>query len=94
MNFMPKYFFLNQNLFVFNLADILALSPVEYLSSKTGLRALALLLPPPLPPIAGLLNNTPDPTDEDIDQQVTNICRCGTYQRIVAAIELAASMEG
>ena len=39
-----------------------------------------------------LLNNTPDPTDEDIDQAMTNICRCGTYQRIREAIKLAAKM--
>ena len=28
--------------------------------------------------------------DEDIDQAMTNICRCGTYQRIRAAIHMAA----
>lgn len=39
--------------------------------------------------VAGLLNNTPDPTDEDIDQQVTNICRCGTLARVRKGIHLA-----
>ena len=37
-----------------------------------------------------LLSENPDPTDEDIDQAMTNICRCGTYQRIRAAIHTAA----
>ena len=37
-----------------------------------------------------LLNKTPKPTDKDIDDSMTNICRCGTYQRIRAAIHLAA----
>ncbi len=39
---------------------------------------------------AALLASTPNPTDEDIDAAMTNICRCGTYQRIRAAIHLAA----
>ena len=39
---------------------------------------------------AALLASTPKPTDEDIDAAMTNICRCGTYQRIRAAIHLAA----
>ena len=33
-----------------------------------------------------LLAKTPHPTDADIDASMTNICRCGTYQRIRAAI--------
>jgi isoquinoline 1-oxidoreductase subunit alpha len=39
---------------------------------------------------ASLLKNNPTPTDKDIDDAMTNICRCGTYQRIRAAIHLAA----
>ena len=40
---------------------------------------------------ASLLARTPNPTDEDIDRAMTgNICRCGTYQRIRAAIKTAA----
>ena len=31
---------------------------------------------------ASLLDKTPDATDEDIDNQITNICRCGTFQRV------------
>jgi len=39
---------------------------------------------------AALLQKTPKPTDADIDQGVPNICRCGTYNRVRAAIKLAA----
>ena len=40
---------------------------------------------------AALLKDKPKPTDEDIDAQMSgNICRCGTYPRIRAAIKLAA----
>jgi isoquinoline 1-oxidoreductase subunit alpha len=40
---------------------------------------------------ASLLARTPNPTDQDIDRAMTgNICRCGTYQRIRAAIKTAA----
>lgn len=39
---------------------------------------------------AALLAKTPKPTDADIDAGVTNICRCGTYARIRAAIHTAA----
>jgi isoquinoline 1-oxidoreductase alpha subunit len=38
-----------------------------------------------------LLSSKPHPTDDDIDDEMSgNICRCGTYQRIRAAIKLAA----
>ena len=40
---------------------------------------------------AGLLQKNPKPTDADIDAEITNICRCGTYNRVRAAIKLAAS---
>src|SRR5437879_3211909 len=41
---------------------------------------------------AALLAKTPKPTDDDIDTNMTNICRCGTYQRIRSAIHRAATM--
>ena len=41
---------------------------------------------------AALLAKTPKPTDDDIDANMTNICRCGTYQRIRSAIHRAAMM--
>jgi isoquinoline 1-oxidoreductase alpha subunit len=40
---------------------------------------------------AALLKAKPKPSDADIDAAMTNICRCGTYNRIRAAIKLAAS---
>jgi isoquinoline 1-oxidoreductase subunit alpha len=39
---------------------------------------------------ASLLKRKPRPTDQDIDEAMTNICRCGTYQRIREAVHLAA----
>ena len=39
---------------------------------------------------AALLKKNPKPTDKDIDDAITNICRCGTYQRIRQAIHQAA----
>ena len=39
---------------------------------------------------AALLQRTPHPSDTDIDAAMTNICRCGTYQRVRAAIHRAA----
>ena len=39
---------------------------------------------------AALLGQTAQPTDAEIDTAMTNICRCGTYQRIRAAIHRAA----
>ena len=41
---------------------------------------------------AGLLASTPEPTDEQIDAAITNLCRCGTYPRVKAAIKQAAGI--
>ncbi len=40
---------------------------------------------------AALLKNNPNPTDEDIEITMSNICRCGTYLRIKEAIKTAAT---
>jgi len=40
--------------------------------------------------VAALLEEKPHPSDAEIDAAITNICRCGTYQRIRAAIHAAA----
>jgi isoquinoline 1-oxidoreductase alpha subunit len=40
--------------------------------------------------VAALLKDTPKPTDADIDGAITNICRCGTYQQVRAAVHAAA----
>jgi isoquinoline 1-oxidoreductase subunit alpha len=39
---------------------------------------------------AALLEHNPKPTDADIDHAMTNVCRCGTYNRIRSAIQRAA----
>jgi isoquinoline 1-oxidoreductase alpha subunit len=41
---------------------------------------------------AALLKDKPRPTDADIDAAITNICRCGTYNRVRAAIKQAAGV--
>jgi len=41
--------------------------------------------------VAALLARTPKPTDAEIDAAVTNICRCGTFQQVRAAIHAAAN---
>ena len=41
---------------------------------------------------AALVAKTPKPSDTDIDAAMTNICRCGSYQRVRAAIHAAAAM--
>jgi isoquinoline 1-oxidoreductase alpha subunit len=40
---------------------------------------------------AALLREHRNPTDEQIDNSITNICRCGTYPRVRAAIHKAAA---
>ena len=39
---------------------------------------------------AALLKRNPKPSDKDIEEAMTNICRCGTYQRIREAVHMAA----
>jgi isoquinoline 1-oxidoreductase subunit alpha len=41
--------------------------------------------------VAALLKDKAKPTDADIDSNITNICRCGTYQQVRAAIHAAAA---
>jgi len=40
--------------------------------------------------VSALLKHKPQPTDAEIDAAITNICRCGTYNRVRAAIHLVA----
>jgi isoquinoline 1-oxidoreductase subunit alpha len=42
--------------------------------------------------VAALLARTRNPSDSDINREITNICRCGTYQRIRTAIRRAAEL--
>ena len=41
--------------------------------------------------VAALLKETPRPTDQEIDEVITNICRCGTFQQVREAIHAAAN---
>jgi isoquinoline 1-oxidoreductase subunit alpha len=41
--------------------------------------------------VADLLKKKPKPSDDDIDAAITNICRCGTFQQVRAAIHAAAN---
>jgi isoquinoline 1-oxidoreductase alpha subunit len=41
---------------------------------------------------AAFLTDYPEPTDEDIRVGMTNLCRCGTYNRIKAGIKRAAEL--
>jgi isoquinoline 1-oxidoreductase alpha subunit len=43
---------------------------------------------------AALLAAKPKPTDAEIDEAMTNICRCGTYQRIRDGVHMAAELAG
>ncbi len=43
--------------------------------------------------VASLLEDIPEPTDEEIDQNLTNICRCGTYYRLRKAVHRAAALK-
>jgi isoquinoline 1-oxidoreductase subunit alpha len=40
--------------------------------------------------VAGLLKSNPNPTDSDINGAISNVCQCGTYQRVRAATHVAA----
>ncbi len=40
---------------------------------------------------AALLARNPNPSDDEIRAEITNICRCGTYQRVLAGVKLAAT---
>jgi len=42
--------------------------------------------------VAALLKDNPKPTDQDIDDAITNICRCGTFKQVREAIHAAANI--
>ncbi len=44
--------------------------------------------------VSALLDETPSPTDGDIDAAITNVCRCGSYPRIRKAIKAVISSQG
>ncbi|MBX9910818.1 MAG: (2Fe-2S)-binding protein [Beijerinckiaceae bacterium] len=44
--------------------------------------------------VSSLLAQNPRPTDDEIKAEITNICRCGTYTRVLAGVKLAAERMG
>ena len=44
--------------------------------------------------VTALLKDNPKPTDQDIDQAITNICRCGTFKQVREAIHAIAHARG
>jgi len=44
--------------------------------------------------VSALLDEIPNPTDEDVDTAITNVCRCGSYPRIKKAIKAVIASEG
>lgn len=44
--------------------------------------------------VSALLDEIPNPSDEDVDAAITNVCRCGSYPRIRKAIKAVISSEG
>ena len=40
--------------------------------------------------VSSLLAQNPNPSDDEIRAEITNICRCGTYPRVLAGVKLAA----
>ena len=62
-------------------------------SRKGGASSSAMLSNEEIMQATALLNKNSKPTDADIDEVMRgNICRCGTYQRIRAAVHVAAKM--
>jgi len=65
--------------------------PVQVAWKELGVPQCGYCQPGQIMQAASLLKETPKPTDEDIVNAMSgNICRCGTYQRIIAAIKQAA----
>ncbi|MFZ5705272.1 MAG: (2Fe-2S)-binding protein [Pseudomonadota bacterium] len=68
--------------------------PVQKAWREIGVAQCGYCQPGQIMQAAALLKMTPKPTDADIDSAMSgNICRCGTYDRIRAAIKRAASQE-
>ena len=69
-----------------------ALHPVQQAWIKHQVPQCGYCQPGVIMAVAGLLAQIPNPTDSEIDAGITNICRCGTFARIRAAIHEAAAV--
>ncbi len=68
------------------------LHPVQQAWQELGVPQCGYCQPGFMMATAAMLKTTPNPTDEDIDNQISNICRCGTYFRMRKAIHRAAEI--
>jgi aerobic-type carbon monoxide dehydrogenase small subunit (CoxS/CutS family) len=69
-----------------------ALHPVQRAWQEDNVPQCGYCQPGQIMAAVDFLRRNPQPTDQDIRRQITNICRCGTYQRIRKAIRRAAEM--
>ena len=75
------------------LADGEALHPIQQAWIEEVVPQCGYCQPGFMMAATALLDKNPQPTDEDIDNQILNICRCGTYYRIRKAIHRAAEIQ-
>jgi isoquinoline 1-oxidoreductase alpha subunit len=73
------------------LADSETLHPVQAAWLEGQVAQCGYCQPGQILAAVALLGETPEPTDAEIDAAMTNLCRCGTYPRIRAAIHAAAA---
>ena len=74
------------------LADGDELHPVQQAWMEIDVPQCGYCQPGMIMEVADFLERHPNPSDEDIDNGITNICRCGTYPRVRKAIHHAASI--
>ena len=74
------------------LADGAELHPVQQAWVEIDVPQCGFCQPGMIMEVADFLERHPDPSDEDINKNITNICRCGTYPRVRNAIHRAAAI--
>ena len=71
-----------------------ALHPVQQAWLEIDVPQCGFCQPGQIMAVASLLRTNPAPSDQDISDEITNICRCGTYRKIRAAIKRAQVLIG
>lgn len=71
---------------------VAALHPVQQAWIEAQVPQCGYCQPGMIMAVAALLARDPDPSEATIREQITNICRCGTYPRIVSAVRQAAAL--
>ena len=74
------------------LAEGAELHPVQQAWMEIDVPQCGFCQPGMIMEVADFLERHPDPSDEDINKNITNICRCGTYPRVRNAIHRAAAI--